>query len=147
MVTFLRHHSTLRMQDSGHLVRFCTLQNIAHNHLHQNAIGRPRSPLNQRVATGQPKVSGDDLEVATPDPIPNSVVKHFGANGTAGVALWESRTSPGLFPPKNPYTKVYGFFAFVPCAPQQLPSLRRVNPSAPSEGHTHTADSPTPQTN
>ena len=51
----------------------------------------------QQTSNVKPKVSGDDLEVATPDPIPNSVVKHFGANGTAGVALWESRTSPGLF--------------------------------------------------
>ena len=45
-----------------------------------------------------PKISGDDFEEATPDPIPNSVVKLFGADGTAWVAVWESRTSPGLFP-------------------------------------------------
>ncbi len=41
--------------------------------------------------------SGDDSGGATPDPIPNSEVKSSSADGTAGVTLWESRTSPGLF--------------------------------------------------
>jgi hypothetical protein len=44
-----------------------------------------------------PKVSGGDIEEATPDPIPNSEVKLFGADGTAREAVWESRTPPGLF--------------------------------------------------
>ena len=44
-----------------------------------------------------PRISGDDFEEATPDPIPNSEVKLFGADGTARVAVWESRTSPGFF--------------------------------------------------
>ena len=44
-----------------------------------------------------PKVSGGDFEEATPDPIPNSEVKLFGADGTAREAVWESRTLPGLF--------------------------------------------------
>ena len=35
----------------------------------------------------------------TPDPIPNSVVKPSSADGTAGGTLWESRSSPGLWPP------------------------------------------------
>ena len=43
-----------------------------------------------------PKVSGGDLEEATPDPIPNSEVKLFGADGTAREAVWESRTLPGF---------------------------------------------------
>ena len=43
-----------------------------------------------------PKVSGGDFEEATPDPIPNSEVKLFGADGTAREAVWESRTLPGL---------------------------------------------------
>jgi len=30
-----------------------------------------------------PKVSGGDIEEVTPDPIPNSEVKLFGADGTA----------------------------------------------------------------
>ena len=34
---------------------------------------------------------------ATPDPIPNSVVKPSSADGTAGVTLWESRTLPDLW--------------------------------------------------
>ena len=45
-------------------------------------------------------VSGGDFEEATPDPIPNSEVKLFGADGTARVAVWESRTPPGFFPKK-----------------------------------------------
>ena len=44
-----------------------------------------------------PKISGGDFEEATPDPIPNSEVKLFGADGTAREAVWESRTLPGLF--------------------------------------------------
>ena len=43
-----------------------------------------------------PTVSGGDLEEATPDPIPNSEVKLFGADGTAREAVWESRTLPGF---------------------------------------------------
>ncbi len=42
-------------------------------------------------------LSGDDSGGETPDPIPNSEVKSSSADGTAGVILWESRTSPGLF--------------------------------------------------
>jgi hypothetical protein len=45
-----------------------------------------------------PTVSGGDFEEATPDPIPNSEVKLFGADGTAREAVWESRTPPGFFP-------------------------------------------------
>ena len=43
-----------------------------------------------------PKFSGGDFEEATPDPIPNSEVKLFGADGTAREAVWESRTPPGF---------------------------------------------------
>ena len=43
-----------------------------------------------------PKFSGGDFEKATPDPIPNSEVKLFGADGTAREAVWESRTLPGF---------------------------------------------------
>ena len=43
------------------------------------------------------KVSGGDIEKATPDPIPNSEVKLLGADGTAYASRWESRTLPGLF--------------------------------------------------
>ena len=32
----------------------------------------------------------------TPVPIPNTMVKLQGADGTAGVALWKSKLSPGL---------------------------------------------------
>jgi hypothetical protein len=47
--------------------------------------------------SGNQQVSGDDFEEATPDPISNSEVKLLGADGTAREAVWESRTSPGLF--------------------------------------------------
>ncbi len=46
---------------------------------------------------GTPKFSGGDVEEAIPDPISNSEVKLFGADGTARVTVWESRTPPGLF--------------------------------------------------
>jgi hypothetical protein len=51
--------------------------------------------LRDRRITQQ--VSGGDFEEATPDPIPNSEVKLFGADGTAREAVWESRTPPGFF--------------------------------------------------
>src|SRR5690606_39305169 len=41
--------------------------------------------------------SGDYGGGATPDPIPNSVVKPSSADGTAGGTLWESRTLPDLW--------------------------------------------------
>ena len=54
---------------------------------------------NRKIGNGaldsSPKFSGGDLEEATPDPISNSEVKLLGADGTAGEALWESRTPPG----------------------------------------------------
>ena len=46
--------------------------------------------------TLDPAISGGDIEEVTPDPIPNSEVKLFGADGTAREAVWESRTLPGL---------------------------------------------------
>ena len=39
--------------------------------------------------------SGDYAMKVTPVPIPNTTVKLHRADGTAGEALWESRTSPG----------------------------------------------------
>ena len=39
-------------------------------------------------------IGGDDSQRATPVPIPNTEVKSLGADGTAGVAQWESRSSP-----------------------------------------------------
>ena len=52
--------------------------------------------------------SGDYSEGATPDPIPNSEVKPFSANGTTWETLWESRASPGI--KKSPL--LTGFFIF-----------------------------------
>ena len=40
--------------------------------------------------------SGDNGEGETPDPIPNSEVKPFSADGTARETVWESRTLPGI---------------------------------------------------
>ncbi len=59
-----------------------------------------------------PKISGGDIEEATPDPIPNSEVKLFGADGTAREAVWESRTLPGLFP-ESPNAFAFGLSSFV----------------------------------
>ena len=41
------------------------------------------------------RFSGGDSEVATPVPIPNTVVKHFSGDGTAPEKAWESSTLPG----------------------------------------------------
>ena len=58
-------------------------------------IANPAHSLRERGRC-DPKVSGGDLEEATPDPIPNSEVKLLGADGTAREAVWESRTLPGF---------------------------------------------------
>ena len=60
-----------------------------------------------------PKFSGGDIEEVPPDPIPNSEVKLLGANGTAPVTVWESRSLPDFFETESPITKVVGLFAFV----------------------------------
>ena len=52
--------------------------------------------MTAKDSINDPKFSGGDIEEATPDPIPNSEVKLFGADGTAREAVWESRTLPGL---------------------------------------------------
>ena len=39
---------------------------------------------------------GGYTEEVTPVPIPNTEVKLFRADGTAGASLWESRTLPGF---------------------------------------------------
>ena len=41
--------------------------------------------------------AGDNSKEATPDPIPNSVVKLFRVDGTAWVTVWESRSLPAFF--------------------------------------------------
>ena len=58
-------------------------------HSSRSAVGSQRDAL---------KISGGVFEEATPDPIPNSEVKLFGADGTAREAVWESRTLPGFIP-------------------------------------------------
>ncbi len=58
-------------------------------------MGRCVNAEQQQNAVWTPKISGGDIEEATPDPIPNSEVKLLGADGTARVTVWESRTLPG----------------------------------------------------
>lgn len=63
------------------------------------------------AASDVQKLSGGYIEEAIPDPIPNSEVKLFGADGTAWVTVWESRTLPGYN--EAPYREVRGFTYFV----------------------------------
>jgi hypothetical protein len=42
-------------------------------------------------------IPGDHDEGETPVPIPNTEAKPLGADDTARVTEWESRTSPGFF--------------------------------------------------
>ena len=51
--------------------------------------------LIRAFASSGAQVFGDDIEKVIPDPIPNSEVKLFRADGTAQTPVWESRTSPG----------------------------------------------------
>ena len=61
------------------------------------SVTRPalRTASVEAIPIGTPTISGGDIEEAIPDPIPNSEVKLFGADGTAWVTVWESRTLPG----------------------------------------------------
>ncbi len=47
------------------------------------------------LSNGKEIFPGDYRKRATPVPIPNTEVKPLIANGTAWVAVWESRTLPG----------------------------------------------------
>jgi hypothetical protein len=67
-------------------------------------IGESLGPPNLDTSNQLPELLlsicfGGDVERVIPDPIPNSVVKPFRANGTAAEALWESRTPPDLSKP------------------------------------------------
>ena len=57
---------------------------------------------------------GGNSEEETPDPIPNSEVKLFSADGTARGTAWESRTSPKdlLKVPLPPGRGAFLFFSF-----------------------------------
>ena len=46
------------------------------------------------LVEGSSTLSGDCVGGATPVPIPNTEVKPSGADGTARVTAWESRSSP-----------------------------------------------------
>ncbi len=64
---------------------------------------RSRATNLSRLATYSIKFLGDHGEGETPVPIPNTEVKPFSADGTAWVAVWESRTLPRLkiFPARD----------------------------------------------
>ena len=62
-----------------------------------------------KVSTRCHVFSGGYCGRATPDPIPNSVVKPSSVDGTAGETLWESRTPPDLWPPRQRGGRFYWF--------------------------------------
>jgi hypothetical protein len=53
---------------------------------------------------------GDDSAGVTPDPIPNSVVKLRGADGTARATLWESRYRRPIFAPRGAMLRGVSYF-------------------------------------
>ena len=61
---------------------------------------REREPWRDCPAT-EITVSGGYSVEATPDPIPNSEVKLYSADGTAGTSLWESKSSPEIMGPEG----------------------------------------------
>ena len=71
-------------------------------------------PTHHNASHDDPKVSGGDVDEATPDPISNSEVKLIGADGTAREAVWESRTLPGNSSLRNG-----------PIGPAKAPILRK----------------------
>jgi hypothetical protein len=65
--------------------------------LRGDRLGRTRPGRPTRVGcAGERTVSGGHGGGETPVPIPNTAVKPASADGTWGVAPWESRTPPGF---------------------------------------------------
>ena len=55
---------------------------------------------------------GDSIAGVTPLPIPNREVKTCGADGTACVGAWESKSLPGFFIKQQPIQFLDGLIAF-----------------------------------
>src|SRR5580658_5647294 len=70
------------------------------------------SPTLRAPRGKRPKISGGDIEEATPDPIPNSEVKLFGADGTAREAVWRVGRCRDYFERARP---LWGFWLFPFC--------------------------------
>jgi hypothetical protein len=85
-----------------------------------------RPPAHHQARPMHPTFSGGVIDKATPDPISNSEVKLVGADGTAGVALWESRTLPGFFSPRalRRIRATQGFCFFVSAIPNAAADAR-----------------------
>ena len=49
-------------------------------------------------------LAGDESKRDPPEPIPNSEVKPFRADGTAGATRWESRSSPAALLNDKPFS-------------------------------------------
>ena len=87
-------HAEDRGFDSRRLRHYADVaQQVEHFHGKEGVTGS--SPV---IGSSKVKsVSRDDSGGVTPVPIPNTVVKSSSADGTAGVALWESKTLRVLF--------------------------------------------------
>lgn len=80
---------------------------------------------------------GDDCVEATPVPIPNTAVKLYSADGTAGVARWESTTLPALYW-EAPGPRVLGLSLFVVGVTDQERSVHEgQNEAAEKSSETH----------
>ena len=55
---------------------------------------------------------GDNCVEATPVPIPNTTVKLYSADGTAGAARWESTSSPTIYEKPRCLYRRRGFSRF-----------------------------------
>ena len=64
-------------------------------------VERDVTKATPQMATGEAKrFLGGYAEGVTPVPIPNTEVKPLWADGTARVAVWESRSPPGILSQK-----------------------------------------------
>jgi hypothetical protein len=66
------------------------------SHVRSRTIALTRVFLSGWLRTSSFFFPGGYTEEVTPVPIPNTEVKLFRADGTAGATLWESRTLPGF---------------------------------------------------
>ncbi len=95
---FSKANIVIGIQSPGEIIRLVGVLNELSVRLgsRQPGLNREFSAITAPKSwRGRPNISGGYIEEAIPDPISNSEVKLFGADGTARATLWESRTLPG----------------------------------------------------
>ena len=93
---FSKANIVIGIQSPGEIGNSDLQRTLGSTHTRGGVVNRENSAITAPKSwRGRPNISGGYIEEAIPDPISNSEVKLFGADGTARATLWESRTLPG----------------------------------------------------